>query len=140
MRKIEITDGSEFRPFVYVFANKGLHMSGGKLSAQVAHAVMIAAANQSKEAFSKWTSSMHRTIIILEADDEVHMRNIHRYLSERGFNMSLIIDEGLNEIRPFTVTALASEILNRHDPNVADAFGEFKLYSDLVKVTVELPR
>lgn len=141
MTKIKVTDGTEqFRPFVYVIANKGLHMSGGKLAAQVAHAVMMAAADQSKELFKQWTNSMHRTIIVLEADDEAHMRNIHSYLSERGFRMSLIIDEGVNEITPYTVTAMASEVLDRNDPNVAAAFGSFKLYSDPIKVTLEIPR
>lgn len=141
MTKIQVKDGTErYRPFVYVFANKGLGMSAGKLSAQVAHAVMMAGVEQPKEKFKSWANSMHRTIIVLEANDETHMRNIHSYLKERGFKMSLIVDEGVNEITPFTVTAMASEILDRNDPNVEDAFAGFKLYTDLVKVTIEIPR
>lgn len=141
MTKIKVTDGTEqFKPFVYVFANKGLHMTGGKLAAQVGHAVALSFAKQDDKLNEKWVGSMHRTMIVLEAKSQEHMRSIASYLAERGFKMNIVVDEGVNEITPFTVTAMASDVLDRNDPKVADAFGSFKLYSDPIKVTLEVPR
>lgn len=119
-------------PVVYIFLNKSLHMSIGKAAAQAAHAAILVSGS-----IDQWEKSMHRTIIILEARDERHIRAIEEYLDERGFNTHKVIDEGVNEIDPHTVTALSTEVLEKNEEDVVKAFSSFKLYKEIVKHTLE---
>lgn len=126
-------------PVVYVFLNKSLSMSVGKAAAQAVHAAMEV--GRVLENFpDTWTNVARRTVIVLEARDENHMRNIQDFLFDRGFDTHRIIDEGVNEIDPHTWTALATEVLEKDDQKVIDAFGSFKLYRDKVKLTIELEK
>lgn len=114
-------------------------MSVGKAAAQATHAAMEV--GRLLENFpGLWTSVAQRTVIVLEARDENHMRNIQDYLFDRGFDTHRIIDEGVNEIDPHTWTALATEVLEKSDQKVIDSFSSFNLYRDSVKVTIEVPR
>lgn len=130
-----------YNPVIYVFLNKSLHMSVGKASAQTAHAVAMSfmQINDIKHV-AKWIASPHRTVIVLEARDEAHMRNIKDYLHERVIPTSMIIDEGVNEIDPHVPTALSTRILNKDDEFVTKALSSFSLYRDIVKTTVEFER
>lgn len=126
-------------PVVYIFLNKSLHMSTGKAAAQAVHAAMeIGRVVENFPAI--WTSVAQRTVIVLEARDEAHMRSIQDYLFDRGFDTHRIIDEGVNEIDPHTWTALATEVLEKDDSHVIDTFSSFKLYRDTIKVTLELEK
>lgn len=127
-------------PVIYVFVNKGLHMTTGKVAAQVTHATMRSAIMSAKERLDQWDISIHKTVIVLEARDEIHMRSISRYMFERGFRFHEIIDEGVNEIDPHTVTAAASDILDKDDELVIQAFSTFNLYRDTVKINLEFER
>jgi peptidyl-tRNA hydrolase len=124
-------------PVVYIFLNKGLHMSVGKAAAQAAHAAMVVWEPAGEKV---WLDSMHRTIIVLEARDENHMRSIRSYLAERKFKTNEIIDEGVNEIDPHTITALSTNILDKDDENTIRAFSSFKLYRDFVEITTKFER
>ena len=126
-------------PVVYVFLNKSLHMSTGKAAAQATHAAMQV--SRVVENFSAiWNDVAQRTVIVLEARDENHMRAIQDYLFERGFDNHRIIDEGVNEIDPHTITDLATEILEKDDEDVVKTFSSFSLYRDTIKLTLELDR
>lgn len=127
-------------PIMYIFMNKSLGMSAGKLAAQSAHAANVSMANQDEKTQKLWLSGMHKTILIMEARDQTHLDNIHRYLQERGFKSHMIIDEGVNEIDPHVPTALASDVLYKDDLNVMKAFSTFKLYRDVVTVNLEINR
>lgn len=127
-------------PVIYIFINKSLGMSIGKAAAQSAHAAVFSAAESDKSRRKLWLNSPHKTIIVLEARDENHIRNISKYLLQRNFISNTIIDEGMNEIDPHTITALSSLILDKNDESVALTFSSFKLYKDLIKFSVELDR
>ncbi len=71
-----------------------------------------------------------KLICVLEAADADELQVQQKYIEDRGFKTSLIIDEGRTEIDPFTPTALGVEVLNKNNPHVAATFGEFRLFSD----------
>ena len=116
------------RPVIYVVANKRLNMSAGKLAAQVGHAV---ASVMVYENFThrEWMSHPHRWLIVLQAMDDVHLMAIRDYLDERKVRSHLIIDEGVNEIRPYSYTALGVQILDKDGPE-AEYLSGLKMYKD----------
>lgn len=118
------------RPTLYIFLNKGLKMSIGKASAQAAHAAVMGALGSKKANREAWLKAANRTIIVLEARDEQMIRNIQSYLFERGVGSHVIVDEGVNEIPPFSITALTSVIVDKDSEHVNDVFGLFNLYRD----------
>jgi peptidyl-tRNA hydrolase len=124
-------------PILYIFLNKGLHMSSGKAAAQASHAAMMAAVNANSNDAYVWKTANEKTIIVLEARDEQHMRNIQHYLKQRKVDTQIIIDEGVNEIDPHVPTALVSNILDKDAPEETAPFSSFRLYHDIVKVTTE---
>ena len=125
-------------PIVYIFANKGLKMSPGKLASQVAHAVIIMSSNEEQSELKLWKSTPHKTIIVLEARDENHIRNIRQYLLVRGYNTYDVIDEGVNEIDKHTITALSTEILEKDNEDVIKTFSSFDLYTETIKINMEI--
>lgn len=139
---VEIGEVVEKRenPVVYIFLNKSLAMSVGKAAAQASHAAMFAAVDSPINQQTLWRSSPHKTIIVLEARDESHIRNIETYLQQRGFSSNMIVDEGVNEIDPHTITALSTQILDKNDENVSLTFSSFSLYKDFIKFSVEIDR
>lgn len=128
------------RPVIYIFLNKSLGMSAGKLAAQAAHAAAMSVINSPSEMVSKWEDSVHKTMIVLQAKDDNHLKNIYEYLEQRGFHMIKIIDEGANEVEPHSWTALSSQILNKEQENVELAFSTFRLYRDTVRLTLEVDK
>lgn len=121
------------RPTIYVFANKGLNMSAGKLAAQVGHAVACVDINEA------WLKP-HRTILVMEARDEGHLDNIMRYLADRGVHSHPVIDEGVNEIDPHVKTAVATQVVDKEEPEIQQIFSTFRTYRDKVRVTLEIDR
>lgn len=127
-------------PVIYVFVNKSLGMTAGKLAAQAAHAVAMVMIDETEEARLQWRNGVHKTMLVMEAKDENHINNIERYLKERNVPCRVVVDEGVNEIDPHTITALATAILNKDDENVSKTFSTFSLYRDTVRVTLELDK
>lgn len=122
-------------PVVYIFINKSLHMSAGKLGAQAAHAMAHAHLTD-----TNWWKKPHRTILIMEARDGEHMNSIQMYLLQREIPCNIVIDEGANEIDPHTPTALSTIVLNKDDAKIKKIMSTFKLYRDPIKVTMEVER
>lgn len=125
-------------PCIYVFMNKALGMSPGKLTAQGVHAAIMSVIDAHDSARSFWKNAMHRTVLIMQARDETHLKDIQAYLKERKFKTYLIIDEGVNEIDPHVATALATGILNKDDEDVKAALSTFSLYREKIKIVAEI--
>ena len=127
-------------PIQYIFLNKGLHMSTGKAAAQATHASIMGVLASNEKRRKVWADANERTVIILEARDVEHLASINVYLTQRGVTTRPIIDEGVNEIDPHTLTALASTILNKDDEDEVEPFKTFNLYRDTVKINLEFER
>ena len=110
-------------------------MSPGKLAAQVAHAsvegVRISAREPNGNPWdasivNRWYRGGHYTKIVLQHGQ---LDIAERYLLDRGFATSLIIDEGRTEFNGcLTPTAIGVEIVDKDAPHVKETFQEFELY------------
>lgn len=118
------------RPAMYTFINRGLGMSPGKMTAQGQHAAVEAYCISDPKLIDKWRIGGHYTKLVMLAEDTEHLQNIDHYIKERGFQTKLIVDEGRTEIKPFSVTALGVEVVDRDDPHTAATFGDFKTYRE----------
>lgn len=125
---------------MYIFVNKGLGMSSGKMAAQAAHAAVEGYRLSSKKLIDQWYLGGHYTKLVMQARDKDHLMTIHEYLAARGFKSEFVIDEGMTEVDPHVTTALGVEIVDKDDPHVAATFSTFELYRDTIKVTLEIPR
>lgn len=121
------------KPALYLFVNKGLGMSGGKIAAQVAQATVGAWHESMYQSLHlDWWAGPghHHTTYVMEARDALHLWTIEAYLNHRGFKTYMMIDEGMTEVPPLTPTVLAVEIVDKDDPHVEASFMTFKLYKD----------
>lgn len=128
------------RPVMYLFLNKGLGMSAGKLASQAAHAAVEAFQISDKQLIEQWNLGKHYTKLVMQARDEQHLTTIKQYLADRGFHSELIIDEGMTEIDPHQATALGVQIVDKDDPHVEATFSTFQLYWDTIRVVMEVDR
>lgn len=118
-------------PVMYLVLNKGAKMSTGKAAAQAAHAAVEAyLATPESNTKRVWHRGGHYTKIVLEAADAHELKTQQDYLTARGFNSVLIIDEGRTEVDAFTPTALGCCIVDKDDAHVRDTFSTFKLYKE----------
>lgn len=115
-------------------------MSAGKLAAQVAHGAVRAYEISDKKLIDDWNLGQHYTKLVMLARDNDHIRNIQKYIEDRGFKTALIIDEGLTEIDPHQPTALGVEIVDKEIDHVLETFSTFELYRDTIRVTVGVDR
>jgi len=122
-------------PVMYLFVNKGINMSPGKMAAQTAHAACCAQRISNDQLINDWYEFGFYTKIVLEARSERHLETIKKYLEERDIKTSLIIDEGRTELNPHTMTALGVEVI---DKNIkGEIFKSFKLYKPEFNITVK---
>lgn len=118
------------RTVMYIFLNRDLEMSIGKASAQVGHAAVEAYLLSDPKLIKHWREGLHYTKLVMLADDSNQLQTIQKYIEDRGFKTQLIIDEGRTEIKPFSMTALGVEIVDKDEPHVAATFESFKLYKE----------
>lgn len=131
------------RPALYVFVNRGLGMSAGKIAAQVVQASIGAyriTPKPNREAWWGDERGNHHATYVMLARDEMHLAFIERYIRERGFKTFMMIDEGMTEIEPITPTALAVEVVDKDDEHTDATFSIFQLYRDTVRLSVEVDR
>lgn len=127
-------------PVMYIVLNKGAKMSTGKAAAQAAHAAVEAyIATPESNTKRVWHRGGHYTKIVLEAVDAEQLKTFKSYLSDRGFDSVLIIDEGRTEIDAFTPTALGCCIVDKDNAHVQATFSTFKLYKDPKPVVPKPP-
>lgn len=125
---------------MYIFVNKGLGMSPGKIAAQAGHAAVEAAllsngygapmTAESARLWDAWRSGLHYAKYVMEARDNEHIRDIERYLRDRGFRTALILDEGHTEVPAISPTALGVALVDKDDPHTSATFSSFKLYRE----------
>lgn len=86
----------------------------------------------------EWYKGKHYTKIVLQAKDERHLRSIEKYLKDRDFKCSLIVDEGRTEIDPHTATALGVEVVDKNDDHTYKTFSSFDLYRPEFSISVNI--
>jgi PTH2 family peptidyl-tRNA hydrolase len=123
---------------MYLIANKGLGMSAGKLSAQVAHAAVRAAwMNRNTDVVEEWFSK-GETKIVLEARDTQHLWIAQNYIARyAGIESYMVIDEGRTEVPALSATVLGCQIVDKTDERVQFAFETFSTYRDPKPEVVE---
>lgn len=117
-------------PVMYLFINKGLGMSTGKVASQAAHAAVLASNGSNKKLLKAWNSGGHYCKLVMELRDTEHMMLTDRYLRERGFKTFPIIDEGMTEVNVHSFTALGVEVVDKDVQHVTDTFSTFQLYTE----------
>lgn len=127
---------------MYIFINKGLRMSPGKIAAQAGHAAVEAAlisngitvgsriTTEKARLWDAWRQGLHYAKYVMEARDNEHLRDIQTYLQARGFETVLILDEGHTEVPPISPTALGVALVDKDDPHTAATFSTFSLYRE----------
>lgn len=111
-------------PYLYVILNGELKMSGGKAAAQAVHAVMMLNSLHRQD----FMSDFKRTVIILEAKNTQQLLNLKEYLGNADIDSEYYIDEGVNEVDVYSITALAVAPIEREDKDSRYLFSEFGLY------------
>ena len=124
------------RPTVYIFINKSLGMSVGKVAAQAAHAMAMSFLDRTVDTWH----APQRTVLIMQARDEGHIKNISAYLEGRDIGSWTVIDEGVNEIDSHVITALATEVVDKELEDIQDTFSSFELYRDSVRLKIEVDK
>lgn len=133
------------KPAMYIILNQGLGMSTGKSAAQAAHAAVegfrlsclpdpdrpeASAYFMETNTVRQWYKGGHYMKLVMAARDSEHLRDIERYLNDRGFKTALILDEGHTEVPAITPTALGVELVDKDDPHTAATFSSLSLYRD----------
>lgn len=138
------------KPAMYIFINEGLEMSLGKTAAQAAHAAVEAYRLSCRQEHveggwvhtglvNQWYKGGHYTKLVMQARNAGHLRDIERYLNDRGFKTALVIDEGHTEVPSIVPTALGVEIVDRDDPHTSATFSTFKTLKPPKRTTVYSP-
>ena len=91
-------------PIMYVVLNGELKMSPGKAAAQAVHSAMLLNGNSK----SDFLSDYRRTVIVLEAKNAMQLQNLAIYLDGADIDSDYYIDEGVNEVDAYSITALAA--------------------------------
>lgn len=117
---------------IYILVNGELKMSPGKVAAQVAHATaMLDKFN------SAFIGEYKRAVIVLEAKNEIQMRSLEEYLFNAGLSSYLYIDEGVNEVTPYSLTAMSVQPIDSDDEEKREIFAPFPLYGSNKEVDIE---
>lgn len=113
------------KPVLYVLLNGELNMSPGKAAAQAVHATanMIYQCDE-----FDFVDNYYRAVIVLRAENQQQIENLHTYLTEADIVSDYYIDEGVNEVGAYSITALAVEPLDAEDEVSREIFRPFPLY------------
>ncbi len=122
-------------PVMYIFMNKGLGLSPGKLASQVAHAAVKASDMSDKKLRDDWNKFGFYTKLIMEARNEEHLKTIQKYLEDREIKTAMIIDEGRTEIDAHQATALGVEVIDKNEKG--EIFKAFQLYKPEIEIKVK---
>lgn len=114
------------KDLLYVLINGELKMSPGKVAAQTVHA--IGELNRYSDEFRLFSYEPKRTVIVLEAKDSQQIINFKRYLEYLNIKAGFYVDEGANEVSPYSITAMAIGPLYTDDEETREIFKPFSLY------------
>lgn len=123
---------------MYVFINKGIGMSTGKVAAQAIHAGIEAYRISDQKKIKDWYKHKFYPVYVMEAQNEQHLYDIKEYLLARDIKCGMIIDEPMTELSRHTPTALGVELVDRDE--VGEIFEMFKLYKDIVTINLKYER
>jgi PTH2 family peptidyl-tRNA hydrolase len=98
-------DHKEFRWKQCLVIRGDLHMSCGKISAQVAHAAVSAFERCDRDTRERWLAEGQKKVV-LRVKDERSLHELKTLAEARGIPAALIQDAGLTELPPGTTTAL----------------------------------
>jgi peptidyl-tRNA hydrolase, PTH2 family len=82
-----------------------LKLSPGKLAVQVAHAAILALERADKSTISDWKSEGQKKVV-LKVPNAQELFRLREEAQRAGLPAALVIDAGLTEIPPGTVTCL----------------------------------
>lgn len=109
-------------PIIYVVLNGELNMSPGKAAAQAVHAAAMI------DGVEEFGQRVIRTVIVLEAKNTQQILNLHRYLQNLLIESKFYIDEGVNEVDSYSVTALAAGPIWSNNDAERQIFSSFPLF------------
>lgn len=109
---------------IYIVLNGELKMSSGKAAAQAVHAAMML----NIEARNDFMKNYKRTVIVLEAKNSEQIKNIYSYLDYVAVEADYYIDEGVNEVDAYSVTALAVGPIDTLDVEKRSIFAGLPLF------------
>lgn len=92
---------------LYVIVPKKPWMSKGKVASQVAHAVAMSIRKTPQKLYEEWEKS-GQCVIVLEAEDQIQMHGISKYLEQWKVPHHSYVDEGLTEVKFGDVTAIST--------------------------------
>lgn len=110
-------------PTIYIILNGELNMSPGKAAAQAVHAAMML-----QNHVNTFANSYKRTIIVLEAKNADQIRNLEEYCNAANIEAEYYIDEGVNEVDAYSITALAIAPIDSDNEEKRAIFEAFPLY------------
>lgn len=113
------------KPTIYILLNGELNMSPGKAAAQSVHSAMMLGMNSHMD----FMTDTKRSVIVLEAKNSDQIRNVEEYLANAGIDCEYYIDEGVNEVDAYSITALAAGPLESDDTEGRSIFEAFDLYN-----------
>jgi PTH2 family peptidyl-tRNA hydrolase len=99
---------SEFRYKQVIVFRSDLKLSKGKLAAQAGHAA-VSAAEKARKHHKKWWEAWldeGQCKIVVKVKDEKKLRELEKQAMELGLPYTLIVDRGLTEVPPGTITCL----------------------------------
>jgi PTH2 family peptidyl-tRNA hydrolase len=99
---------SEFRYKQVIVFRSDLKLSKGKLAAQAGHAA-VSAAEKARKHHKKWWEAWldeGQCKIVVRVKDEKKLRELEKQAMELGLPYTLIVDRGLTEVPPGTITCL----------------------------------
>jgi PTH2 family peptidyl-tRNA hydrolase len=89
-----------------VVVRTDIELSRGKLAVQVAHASVAAALRCPERDLQRWLREGQRKVV-LKVDTLEELRELARKAAAVGLATELVVDAGLTELPPNTVTCLA---------------------------------
>ncbi|MEM2839183.1 MAG: peptidyl-tRNA hydrolase Pth2 [Thermoplasmata archaeon] len=98
----------DFEYKLVIVVRKDLKLSAGKMAAQVAHAAVscaLSAKAKKPRLFKEWLSEGQRKIVV-KAEDLKELLAIEKKASSQGLIAERIVDAGLTEVPPGTVTCV----------------------------------
>ena len=96
----------EYKLVIVVRTDLGI--SKGKMAAQVAHAAVNCALKAKKSDssnFNKWFSDGQKKVVV-KCQNASTLRELQQHARDVGLTSSLVIDAGLTEVPPSTITCL----------------------------------
>ncbi len=118
---------SDFRYKQVIVMRSDLKMGKGKIAAQAGHAAVTAAEEARKHYQNWWKTWLEegQCKIAVKTSSEKELRSLEEDAEERGLPHALIVDRGLTQLEPGTVTCLAIGPAPSH--RVDELTGKLKL-------------